>query len=135
MNTQVIHQIAAQVHAGSVSFPEVVRTLLAAGVEAYHADYVSLRKTYYAADGATVATPLNFEELPAIAETFDVTALKAALFDSQHKGQKFREFTRRAMNAGVQGYIAFLRGQRVTYWGRLGDQHIEWFPGADPRRT
>jgi hypothetical protein len=32
--------------------------------------------------------------------------------------------------AGVQGYIAFLRGKRVTCWGRTGDQHTEWFPGA-----
>jgi len=31
---------------------------------------------------------------------------------------------------GVQGYFAFLRGQRVTYLGRAGDQHTEWFPGA-----
>jgi hypothetical protein len=36
------------------------------------------------------------------------------------------------MNAGVQGYFAFLRGRRVTYLGRNGDQHVEWFPGAKP---
>ena len=34
------------------------------------------------------------------------------------------------MAGGVQGYIAFLRGKRVTYWGRAGDQHTEWFPGV-----
>jgi hypothetical protein len=34
------------------------------------------------------------------------------------------------MAGGVQGYIAFLRGKRVTYWCRTGDQHTEWFPGA-----
>ena len=34
------------------------------------------------------------------------------------------------MSGGVQGYIAFLRGKRVTYWGRTGDQHTEWFPGV-----
>jgi hypothetical protein len=38
----------------------------------------------------------------------------------------------RAMAGGVQGDIAFLRGKRVTYWGRTGDQHTEWFPGAGP---
>jgi hypothetical protein len=37
------------------------------------------------------------------------------------------------MSAGVQGYFAFLRGQRVTYLGRQGDQHTEWFPGAKPQ--
>jgi hypothetical protein len=34
------------------------------------------------------------------------------------------------MEAGVQGYFAFLRGKRVTYFGRQGDQHTEWFPGS-----
>jgi len=23
-------------------------------------------------------------------------------------------------------------GKRVTYWGHIGDQHMEWFPGAGP---
>ena len=35
----------------------------------------------------------------------------------------------------VQGYFAFLRGKRVTYWGRGGDQHTEWFPGAAPAKS
>ena len=58
--------------------------------------------------------------------------LRAAILDSQQRGQKFRDFSRRAMEAGVAGYFAFLRGQRVTYFGRAGDQHTEWFPGAAP---
>jgi hypothetical protein len=36
------------------------------------------------------------------------------------------------MEAGVQGYFVFLRGKRVTYFGRQGDQHTEWFPSAAP---
>jgi hypothetical protein len=36
---------------------------------------------------------------------------------------------------GHYGYIAFLRGKRVTYWGRAGDQRTEWFPGARPIKT
>jgi uncharacterized protein YbcV (DUF1398 family) len=57
-------------------------------------------------------------------------ALRANILDSQRHNQPYREFTRRAMAGGVQGYIAFLHGQRVTYWGRTGDQHTEWFPGV-----
>jgi uncharacterized protein YbcV (DUF1398 family) len=73
-----------------------------------------------------------FEALPSISEDFDVAALKAAILDSQQHGQKFRTFCERAMQAGVQGYIAYLRGKRVIYLGRQGDQHTEWFPGAKP---
>jgi uncharacterized protein YbcV (DUF1398 family) len=79
-----------------------------------------------------VIAPITIEYLPPIAENFDVTALKAAILDSQEHGQKFRDFCGRAIRAGVQGYTAYLRGKRVTYFGRQGDHHIEWFPGAKP---
>ena len=71
-------------------------------------------------------------ELHAIGADVDRAALRADILDSQQKNQPYREFTRRAMAAGVQGYFAFLRGKRVTYWGRGGDQHTEWFPGTSP---
>lgn len=133
MDTKLIHETALQTLAGTITFPEVVGNLLRAGAEYYHVDYVALRKTYYAADGSVVAvTSLNYEDMPPVAADFDAAALRADILDSQTKGQPFSEFSRRAMAAGVQGYFAFLRGKRVTYLGRQGDQHVEWFPGAGP---
>ena len=81
-----------------------------------------------------VVTPITYEGLPPVAPELAVEDLRAAIIDSQTKGQKYRDFTRRVMAAGVQGYVAFLRGQRVTYFGRTGDQHTEWFPGAAPAK-
>lgn len=132
MDSAIIHQTALQVLAGTISFPQVVGALTQAGVEYYRVDYVALNKTYYGADGSVATTPLNYEGLPPVAPVFDAAALKAALRDSQQNGQHYRDFSRRAMQAGVQTYTAFLRGQRVIYHGRQGDQHIEWFPGAEP---
>ena len=96
-------------------------------------DYVSLRKTFTDGQGATVVTPIPFEGLPLVAADFDAAGLRSAIHDSQHHGQKYRDFTRRALAAGVQGYFVFLRGKRVTYFGRQGDQHTEWFPGVGPK--
>ena len=132
MNTEIITQAARSTLDGSLSFPEVVKQLLDAGVEYYHVDYVTLRKTFYSAGGDTVVTVINYEDLPRVAEDFDATELRANILDSQQNNQSYRDFTQRAMRAGVQGYFAFLRGQRVTYFGRQGDQHTEWFPGAKP---
>ena len=115
-----------------MSFPEVVGQLLAAGVEYYHVDYVGLRKRFYSPEGEMLATSINYEGLPPVALEFDAAALHANILDSQCHGQPHREFTQRAMAGGVQGYIAFLRGKRVTYRGRTGGQHTEWFPGAEP---
>ncbi len=133
MNTALIQETASRTLAGTISFPEVVGHLLHAGVEFYHVDYLTRRKTFYAGDGdAVVTTSIEYADLPAVAADFDAAAVKAAILDSQRHGQKFHDFTRRVMAAGVQGYFAFLRGQRVTYFGRQGDQHTEWFPGAQP---
>lgn len=132
MDTVVISEVARKTLAGTMSFPDVVGNLIAAGVEYYHVDYIALRKSFYSADGDVAVTPLNYEGLSSVAEDFSLDALRANIRDSQQNGQNFRDFTHRAMQAGVQGYYAFLRGKRVTYIGRQGDHHVEWFPGIQP---
>ncbi|HEY3914879.1 MAG TPA: DUF1398 family protein [Verrucomicrobiae bacterium] len=132
MNTKIVTEVAKKTLDGLISFPEVVSQLLQEGVEYYHVDYVGMKKTFYNAAGGTVITPINYEGLPPVAADFDAAALRADILDSQRNGQKYHDFTRRAMAAGVQGYFAFLRGKRVTYFGRQGDEHTEWFPGAQP---
>lgn len=134
MESKVIAEAARATLDGSILFPEVVRRLLETGVEYYHVDYVALQKTFYSASGEIIKTPINYEGLPSVASEFDVEALRSAILDSQQNGQHYHEFTKRAMSAGVQGYIAFLSGKRVTYWGRSGNQHTEWFPGAKPQK-
>ena len=133
MNTDIIIETARKTLAGTISFPEVVSQLLTAGVEHYHVDFIGMKKTFYGPDGATVVTRINYEGMPNVASDFSLEGIRADILDSQQDGQEYRQFARRAMEAGVQGYLAFLRGQRVTYFGRQGDQHIEWFPGAAPK--
>ena len=132
MNVKIITETARKTLDGTISFPEVVGQLLTAGVEYYQVDYVGMRKTFYSAEGDMVVTPINYEGLPPVAPDFSIEAVRADILDSQRNGQKYRDFTRRAMEAGVQGYFAFLRGKRVTYFGRQGDPHTEWFPNAQP---
>lgn len=132
MNADLITAAANATLAGGTPFPQIVAQLIEAGVECYHVDYLSLRKTFYNGSRGAVTTAVPYEDLPAVAADFDVQALRANILDSQQNNQHFRDFSIRAMQAGVQGYFAFLRGQRVTYFGRQGDQHTEWFPGAKP---
>jgi uncharacterized protein YbcV (DUF1398 family) len=133
MNTTSIHEAAQATLAGTMPFPQIVAKLIEAGVEYYHVDYATCCKRFYDGTGACVVTAITYEALPTIAAELDVQALREDILDSQQKGQHYREFTLRAMRAGVQGYFAFLRGKRVTYFGRTGDQHTEWFPGAGPK--
>ncbi len=132
MKSEVIAEAARATLDGSIPFPEVVRRLMETGVEYSHVDYVALQTSFYSATGEVIKTPINYEKLPPVANNLDRDALRSAILDSQQNGQPYRDFTERAIKAGVQGYIAFLRGKRVTYWGRDGEQHTEWFPGAKP---
>jgi uncharacterized protein YbcV (DUF1398 family) len=133
MDSVAIREAAEATLAGTMPFPEIVGKLIGAGVEYYHVDYVGRCKHFYDGEGARVATSITFEGLPAVAAEFDVDGLRANIRDSQQNGQHYRDFTVRAMQQGVQAYYAFLRGRRVTYLGRSGDQHTEWFPGAGPK--
>jgi uncharacterized protein YbcV (DUF1398 family) len=130
VNADVIRKIAEVMLSGSVPFPEIVGNLIKEGVEYYHVNYVTRSFSFYGSGGGVVVAPLVLEGLPDVATDFNVTELRAAILDSQQNGQKFPQFCIRATRAGVQSYFAFLRGQRVLYIGRQGDQHVEWFPGA-----
>ena len=132
MDADAVTALANTTLEGSLPFPQIVGELIAQGVEYYHVDFASKSFTFYSTAGATISAPLTFEVLPSISPEWNGNALKDAILDSQQNGQKFRQFCSRAMDAGVQGYFAFLRGRRVTYLGRNGDQHVEWFPGAKP---
>ncbi len=132
MNAATIRRLASATLDGSMPFPEIVGRLIEEDVEYYRVDYRTFQFTFYCAFGGVVVAPLQFEGLPEVNEAFDLPGLRAAIRDSQSGGQKFRDFSARAMRAGVQSYCAFLRGKRVLYLGRLGDQHVEWFPGAAP---
>jgi len=132
MNTTLIHQAARATLTGELPFPQIVGLLIEAGVEFYHVDYLASRKTFYDGEGATVDTPIPLEGLPPVAADFDAETLRANIRDSQQNHQTWRDFSIRAMNGGVSGYLAFLRGRRVTYFGGQGDQHTEWFPGEGP---
>ena len=133
MDTKLISLAARETLASTLPFPQIVGMLIEAGVEYYHVDYAGRCKSFYSPEGDRVVTPLTYASLPPIAAELDIAALRNAIIDSQRNGQKYYDFSVRAMNAGVQSYFAFLRGQRVTYLGRTGDSHTEWFPGAESK--
>ncbi len=135
MNSDLITRAAHATLAGTLPFPDIVGLLIQGGVEYYHVDYAGRCKSFYGGEGGRIVTPITYDVLPAIAQEFDLDGLRAAIKDSQVNGQKYYDFSVRAMSAGVQSYCAFLRGKRVTYVGRAGDQHTEWFPGAGPAVT
>jgi uncharacterized protein YbcV (DUF1398 family) len=127
MSKQAIHEIALATQQGKLTFPQVVKGLLEAGVESYFVDFAAKQKTHYLTDGTTHTVPMILDPGPIAAE-FDNAGLVAAIRGAQADTVRYPEFVKRSTTAGVNGYWAFLTGKRVIYFGRKGEQHIEEFP-------
>jgi uncharacterized protein YbcV (DUF1398 family) len=126
---QVMHECSKISDEGSVSFGEVVRRLIEAGVERYHADLVRAEKTYYLPNGESDLVP-NDRIATTPAKDFSAAGVEAAVKAVQAGTIKYKTFCERVMAAGCVGYLVSMAGRRVVYYGRTGDNHVEWFPGA-----
>jgi uncharacterized protein YbcV (DUF1398 family) len=125
----VVEACARESFAGTLRFGAVVGALMQAGVESYHADYRARRTTYYVPAGEPLVIPLK---TPAIGlpQAFDAAALRAAIRGAQRGEVKYPEFLERSMSAGCVGYIVWIAGRHVAYFGRRGEVHVEPFPEA-----
>ncbi len=112
-----------------VTFPEVVMKLMQAGVERYHADLVRGDKTYYLPNDESEVVPGEAVDT-APAGVFSAAGVDAAVRAIQAGQIRYRTFCNRIAEAGCVGYHVSLAGQRAIYYGRTGDSHVEWFPGA-----
>lgn len=128
----VVEECAAASASGRMHFGDVVARLLAAGVERYHVDYTRRETTYYTAAGGSHILPMTITHEP-IASAFSAAQVEAGVRQSQRGEIMYPEFTRQALAAGCVGYFVLLTGKCVQYFGRKGEIHTEWFPGAGPK--
>ncbi len=112
-----------------LTFPQVVAKLAEAGVERYHADLCRGDKTYYMPNGEShVVTLKSLATSPA--REFSAPDVSATVRAIQAGKIGYREFCARIAAAGCVGYIVTLAGRRAVYYGRTGEEFVEWFPKA-----
>lgn len=129
--TQVVQECARLSAAGAIGFGEVVARLMAAGIERYHADYSRGETTYYSPRGTSCVVPMGHQSTT-IADSFTAELVESAVRQAQRGEIRYVEFTRQALAAGCVGYFVQIAGRCVQYFGRKGEIHTEWFPGAAP---
>jgi uncharacterized protein YbcV (DUF1398 family) len=126
----VVRELSAASDEERITFPEVLQALMEVRIERYHADIVAGRKTYYLADG-------DFEDVEGrkfggAAMTFLPEGVEKAVRAIQRREIAYRKFCRLIADSGCVGYFISLAGRRAVYYGRTGEEHVEWFPGAKP---
>lgn len=127
MNKEVIKEMSERSLAGTVTFPEVVKALLKAGIESYTVDLVRNSKIFYSVEGETFAGSFDFKG-PKPAPEFSAEAVVNAIRASQAGKITYPQFLEQILNAGCSFYTAYLTGRKVVYLGRKGDFHVEHFP-------
>jgi uncharacterized protein YbcV (DUF1398 family) len=125
---QVIEDCARGSAEGRMSFGEVVEHLIGVGVERYHVDFMRRECAYYLPGGTVEVLAIEAKGAPG--EVFSAAGVEAAVRGAQAGALKYPAFCAHAIAAGCAGYIVSMLGRRVMYYGRTGDAHVEWFPGA-----
>jgi uncharacterized protein YbcV (DUF1398 family) len=116
--------------ANTVTFPQIVGTLMQDGFESYAIDFRRAVATYYLPDGDTIELPTHKVDVP-IAASFDVSAIQVAIKDAQQlvPGYTYKGFCTKVALAGCAGYIVSFSGRRALYVGRTAETYVEHFPG------
>jgi uncharacterized protein YbcV (DUF1398 family) len=112
-----------------VTFPEVVKALMGAGVERYHTDLPRGECIYYMPSGDSERV-MGHAIKSEPAKAFSAPGVDAAVRAIQRQEIRYGEFCARIAAAGCVGYIVSMAGRRAVYYGRTGETHVEMFPGA-----
>lgn len=113
----------------TMTFPEIVGTLMREGFESYTIDFRREKAIYYLADGNTIELPLHNIGV-SVAPGFDTARIQAAIKEAQQlvAGYTYRGFCDKVAAAGCAGYMVSFSGRRALYFGRTAETHVERFP-------
>jgi uncharacterized protein YbcV (DUF1398 family) len=116
-------------HDGSLSFPEILGRLIAAGFEGYTVDYRRNSQTCYLPDGDSVMMEMQ-SSAGSVAAAFDASEVERLVRWAQANpaDYSYLAFCEKAKAAGCAGYLVSFPGRRVVYFGRTAETHVEHFP-------
>lgn len=116
-------------HDGSLSFPEIVGKLIAAGFEGYMVDYRRNSQTDYLPEGDSVTMEMQLSA-GNVAAAFDATEVERLVRWAQANPADYSyvAFSEKAKAAGCAGYLVSFLGRRIVYFGRTAETHVEYFP-------
>ncbi len=97
-----------------------------AGIESSRVDYREAQTTFFLPTGESYVKPMAPPPV-VIGDHFEREAIFAAICGSQAGRVRYPEFVEVSMKAGCVGYVAWIAGKHVTYFGRRGEVLVEPF--------
>ena len=129
--TAIAQQCLEGAESNTMTFPQIVATLMDAGFEGYFVDFRRGMVSYYLPSGDSVELSGAKPSMP-VAAAFSAAVVREAIREAQalDSGYTYKGFVAKVAAAGCVGYIVSFLGRRVLYFGRSADTHIEHFPNA-----
>lgn len=124
---ELIRQTFEASQAGTIHFGQVIAALMSADVESYFVDYRTRQVTYYFPNDETLQLSYAADG-EVFAQDFDQAAVKVAIVGAQKGEVMYPEFKKLTQKAGCIGYFVWIKGRHVSYLGRNGETHVEYFP-------
>ncbi len=123
----VIRQTFEASQAGSIHFGQVIGALMSVDVESYFVDYRTRQASYYFPNDESFCLSYAAEG-EVFGQAFVQADVKAAIVGAQKGEVMYPEFKKLTQKAGCIGYIVWIKGRHVSYLGRNGETHVEYFP-------
>jgi uncharacterized protein YbcV (DUF1398 family) len=125
----IARQCLEGAESGTMTFPQVVGTLMAADFDGYFVDLRLGEATYYLPNGEGLELPTHRSAV-AVAAQFNSDVVKDAIHEAQAllPGYTYKGFCDKVKRAGCAGYLVSFLGRRVLYFGRTAEAHVEHFP-------
>lgn len=113
----------------TMTFPEIVGTLIKAGFEGYIVDYRRGTTTYFLPNGDSIELK-NHPTEAKVAAQFDPAgiAVQVKWAQANPPDYSYGAFCKNVKAMGCAGYIVSFLGRRVLYFGRTAETHVEHFP-------
>jgi uncharacterized protein YbcV (DUF1398 family) len=129
MDKATIEGVIQGALAKTITFPEILATLQKEGVESYHVDFLRNEYRYYARNGTSFVTEVALVH-DGVAPDFSAEKLENINKQVQAGKAWYPDFVREGAAAGCAYYIVYLNGRKVRYFGRDGDEYVQYFPGS-----
>lgn len=129
MDKTAIQSVIDRALEKAITFPEILATLQKEGVESYHVDFLRNEYRYYAKNGESFVTDVALVH-DGVAPVFSAEKLENINKRVQSGQAWYPDFVKEGAAAGCAYYIVYLYGRKVRYFGRDGDQYIQYFPGS-----
>lgn len=129
MNEGVVRELIDKALERKITFVEILAALAKEGVESYHVDLLRNEYRYYTKGVESFFTAVALVH-DGVAAEFSAEKLEGINKRVQSGQASYADFVKEGTAAGCAYYIVYLNGKKVRYFGRDGDEYIQYFPGS-----